>query len=866
MKTLYIVDSNSYAYRAFYAIPPLTTKDGVEVHAVYGFFNMLLKIIKNKQPDYLFLAFDYPGPNFRHKIYDEYKIQREKMPESLQVQMKIIREVAKAGNICVLEESGYEADDIIAATAYAAATAKNKVFILSSDKDMIQLINKDISILKFSKEGEIVLTPESVKEKYGITPEHIVDVLALMGDASDNIPGVKGIGEKTAYKLVQDYGTVEEIMKKAGSLKPDKVNKLVQAGLEDIKLSMELAVLRVDPSLIKKTGFVLDNCGVERMNRAGLDAEFIKYNFKSLVSDGEQVKKEAKPKGKATQITSFESVEKQLKAPGEATVIYCGNDRQPELVLVSAGKDMHYMYGKDFKGLPEALNKKKVITNSSKAVFTGLGSNAGEVIDLMLQAYLLNPEKSYNDVSHVFTEYGGGMYLSYDDVAGKGAKKIMIELADPQTLSDYASSMLETAPAVAEKLATRLKEEKIDAVYGELEIPVSYVLSVMEKTGLKIDRELLEELLEKTGKQIKKCEEKIFGDVGFEFNINSPKQLGEVLFEKLKLPPQKKNKTGYSTDSEVLSALEKLHPVVAEILRNRMLVKLKTGFLDVIKGFLTKDNKIFPVYNQNVAATGRLSASEPNIQNIPVREDEGKEIRKIFIPLEKKHVIIKADYSQIELRIMAHFSRDKKLIEAYEEGVDIHSITAAEVFGVDLKKVDQHQRRAAKTINFGIIYGISPYGLAKQLSISPGEAGEYIDKFFLTFPGVRKYQEETAASAAKNGWVETLTGRRRYMANINSKNRGIREFAERAAVNMPIQGTAADIIKKAMIEIQDWLEKEKMETKMILQVHDELVFSSPVSEKETVKKVIKRMMEGALKLDVPLTVTVGEGPNWGETE
>jgi DNA polymerase-1 len=866
MKTLYIVDSNSYAYRAFYAIPPLTTKDGVEVHAVYGFFNMLNKIIKYKQPDYLFLAFDFPGPNFRHKIYEEYKIQREKMPESLQVQMKLIREIAKAGNIKVFEENGYEADDIIAATAYAAAASKNKVFILSSDKDMIQLINKDISILKYGRDGEIILTPESVKEKYGITPGHIVDVLALMGDASDNIPGVKGIGEKTAYKLVQEYGAVEEIIKKTGSLKPDKVNKLVEAGLEDIKLSMELAVLRVDPGLIKKTGFVLDDCAVEKIDRAGLDAEFIRYNFKSLVSDGEQIKKEAKPKGTASQISSFEHMENRFKTAKAVTVLFCGNDRNPELILISAGKDMHYMYGKDFKGLPEFFSDINIVTNSSKAVFTCLGRKTGKIDDIMLQAYLLNPEKSYNDVSHVFTEYGGGMYLSYEDVSGKGAKKIMIELADPQVLSDYCSSMLETAPVVAEKLENKLKEEKLNDVCGKIEIPVSYVLSAMENTGLKIDRDLLEELLEKTAKQIEKCEEKIFSDVGFQFNINSPKQLGEVLFEKLKLPPQRKNKTGYSTDSEVLSALEKLHPVVAGILRNRMLVKLKTGFLDVIKGFLTKDNKIFPVYNQNVAATGRLSASEPNIQNIPVREDEGKEIRRIFIPLEKKQVIIKADYSQIELRIMAHFSGDKKLIHSYEEGVDIHAITASEVFGVDIKDVDQHQRRAAKTINFGIIYGISPYGLAKQLSISPGEAGEYIDKFFTTFPGVKKYQEDTAASAAKRGWVETLTGRRRYMANINSKNRGIREFAERAAVNMPIQGTAADIIKKAMIEIQVWLENEELETKMILQVHDELVFSSPAGEKELVKKEIKRMMEAALKLDVPLTVTIGEGANWGETE
>ncbi|HRU40147.1 MAG TPA: 5'-3' exonuclease H3TH domain-containing protein, partial [Candidatus Goldiibacteriota bacterium] len=381
--------------------------------AVYGFYNMLLKIIKDKKPDYLFIAFDYPGPNFRHKIYDEYKIQREKMPESLQAQMRIIREIAAAGNIRVIEESGYEADDIIAAAAYEAAGAGNKVVILSSDKDMIQLVNKDISILKFSKDGEILLTPETVREKYGITPGHIVDVLALMGDASDNIPGVKGIGEKTAYKLVQNYGTVEEIIKKAGSLKPEKVNKLVLAGLNDIKLSMELAVLRVDPSLIKKTGFVLDSCGLERINRAALDAEFIRYNFKSLVSDSAKVRKAAKPRGKALPLTSFEGFGKKLESSGEAVILFCGNERSPELILVSAGREMYYMYGRDFKGLTEDFRGRRILTNSAKTVFSMLGRGAGEVIDVMLQAYLLNPEKNYNDISHIFTEYGGGMYLSY---------------------------------------------------------------------------------------------------------------------------------------------------------------------------------------------------------------------------------------------------------------------------------------------------------------------------------------------------------------------------------------------------------------------------------------------------------------------
>ena len=366
-----------------------------------------------------------------------------------------------------------------------------------------------------------------------------------MGDASDNIPGVKGIGEKTAYKLVQDYGTVEEIMKKAGSLKPDKANKLVEAGLEDIKLSKQLAVLKVDPALIKKTGFNLKDCGLGLINRAGLDAEFIKYNFKSLVSSEEQVKKEAKPAGKASHIGSFDDIKEQLEAAAEVSIVFCGGDRNPELVLVSAGAGMFYLFGRDFTGLPGALKGKKIYTNSSKTVYTFLGREAGDgIMDIMLMAYLLNPEKSYNDMSHIFTEYGGGMYLTYEDVSGKGAKKVMIELADPASLSDYASSMLETAPGVAEKLLVKMKEEKIEPVYTGMELPVSYVLSVMESTGLRIDRERLDELLEKTQKQIKDCEEKIYGTVGFEFNINSPKQLGEVLFEKLNLPKQRKNKTG----------------------------------------------------------------------------------------------------------------------------------------------------------------------------------------------------------------------------------------------------------------------------------------------------------------------------------
>jgi len=863
MGTFYIADGNSFAYRAFFGMPPLTTADGMEVHAVYGFYNMLLRIIKDKKPDCFCIAFDYPGKTYRNEMFPGYKEKRQKMPDSLKIQMKLIKEIASAGKIPLLEEEGYEADDLIASAAHDAEKKKMKVTVLTGDKDLIQIVNKNISILRIGRDGETILTPESVKLKMGIEPHQIIDVLSLMGDSADNIPGVKGIGEKTAYALVKEYDSIDGIIKNAEKIKPERAKKLILAGIEELKISRQLITLNTDKTPLEKINFKSEECTVSSMDTAALDREFIKYNFKSLVSGG-QVKQEVKAQKKSVNISSFDEIKKELSAADTISVFF-GGEESVEIAAVSDGKKYWHMFGSSYSSLPGFLKGKKIITNSAKRIFSDSALDDKEnIFDVMLASYLVDPERNFKDAAGVFSEYLGGTFLSFDELAGKGAKKIMIELAEKENIDKYVFSLCAHAEDLAFELGKKMKKASLSAMYSGIELPLSRVLAVMEKEGLKIDRKFLQQLIKDTEKEIAASEKTVYKLTGEEFNINSPKQLSVILFEKLKLKTQKKTKTGFSTDVEVLSNLEDAHPAVAEILKYRSLTKLKGGFLDVILSYMTRDDRIFPSYNQTVAATGRLSSSNPNIQNIPVRSEEAKAIRKIFIPLGAGETVLKADYSQIELRIMAHVSGDKKLIDAFKKGEDIHTITGCEVFEVSKEKLTHEQRRFAKTINFGIIYGMSPYGLAKQLKISNYEAAEYIDKFFANFPGVKKYQQDTIASARENGYVETLMGRRRYFRDINSANRTVRELSERAAINAPIQGTAADIIKKAMIDIQGELENKKMKTKMILQVHDELVFSVPEKETAAARAMAVKLMEGSADLKVPVTVTVGTGENWFE--
>jgi len=862
-KTFYIIDGNSFAYRAFYALPPLTTKDGIEIQAVFGFYNMIQKIIKEKKPDYIALTFDHPGPTKRHKMFADYKIQREKMPESLQNQMRIIKDIAEKGKMPYFEKEGYEADDIIAAMANNAQK-ETKVVILTGDKDMLQLVNKNISVMKIKKDEDLYYTPDKIKDEYGFEPANIVDVLALMGDSSDNIPGVKGIGEKTAYKLIHEFKDVENLIKNIAEIKQEKLQKLVEKNIENIRLSRRLAVLNPDEKLINVIQFDIKQCSLQKIDTDGLNKEFLSYNFKTLVGDKSAANIEVKVNKVIKRISSFKDITAEIKKSDELIILYSGMENAVELISAEVDDKYYFIIG-DVKELPPEISNKSITTNSIKNVYKLINKEIDKrVYDLAIMSYLLDPDKSYKDLSHVLNACLGETFISFEDIAGKGAKKIDVHEVDSTLIEKYVFSMLAASGQAKEKLYLEMEKCNLKRVYTDIEIPLARVLAEMEKTGIKIDGKYLKQLISKTGESINELERGIYKDADSEFNINSPKQLGELLFEKMNLPKGKKTKTGYSTDVEVLESLSGIHPVIDKILKYRSLNKFKNSYLDVIKEFIDNDNKIYPIYNQTIAATGRLSTSRPNIQSTPVRDDEGREIRKIFIPLESGHTVISADYSQIELRVLAHFSKDKKLIQAFKEDIDIHSLTASEIFNVLPGLVTKEQRRAAKTINFGIVYGISPFGLSKQLKISNHDSQDYINRFFATFPGVKKYQNDIIQSARENGFVETLSGRRRYVPNIRSENRTIREFAERATINAPIQGTAADIIKIAMINILNRFNDTVLRTKMILQIHDELVFSTPPDEKEKVKVIIKELMENTLKIDVPLIVSIGEGENWYE--
>jgi len=854
----YIIDGNSFAYRAFYGIRPLTGPGGMEVHAVYGFFNMIKRIIKNRQPDYFTVAFDSSGPTKRHEKFTAYKEQREAMPDSLREQLKMIKQVLDKGAITRIEEPGLEADDIIASACSKAASEGIKSVIVSGDKDLIQLIDSDISMLKVSPFGEEMLGPDEVKKKYGIEPEQMTDILALMGDASDNIPGVEGVGEKTAYKLVNEFGTTENLIKKIESIEPEKLKNKIKNGLDDLKLSHELVLLKPDKEWLKKSGFRPENCLLENINRQALNSEFARFNFKSLVDHDV-------PAAKAeSSIEAAAPVKKKARVNkddgGAQALFFCGESN--ELMITSFGK------GQYFRGMGSDINlldpEKSLVTNSAKEIYKMLPDYKGRIWDISLMSYLTQPDRHYPDFFFVFSEYMGAGFMSFDELAGKGAKKIMVELLGEKQILAYSAPYMEKSAELLDILRQKLEEEGLISLYEEIEIPTSRVLAEMEKTGLRIDGAYLKELDEKTGREAAKAEKKIQALAGEEFNVNSPKQLGTVLFEKLKLPAQKKTKTGYSTDAEVLSNLEQMHEIVPEILNYRTLIKLKTGFLEAILGYMDKNSMIYPVYNQDVAATGRLSSSNPNIQNIPARGEEGRGIRKIFVPLKGHDAILKADYSQIELRILAHSSGDKRLTEAFKKGEDIHTITGCEIFGVKPDKLTGDMRRFAKTVNFGIVYGISPFGLAKQLKVNNREAAGYIDRFFLTFPGVAKYQEELIEKARHDGYVTTIFGRKRKFPEINSQNRVIREFAERGAINAPIQGSAADIMKVAMIGINEKMRLSGFESRMLVQVHDELVFSVKKGEMDKLRELAVNCMEKAADLSVPLTVNTGTGGNWYE--
>ncbi|MFH1074523.1 MAG: DNA polymerase I [Candidatus Firestonebacteria bacterium] len=846
-KKLFLIDGNSYLYRSYYAIKYLRTSKGAPTNAVFGFARLLFRILKVYKPEYLAFTFDTKGPTFRHKAFKDYKAHREPPPEELIVQIPVVKELIKAFNMPSFELSGYEADDIIAYLAKKGEKAGLQVLILTGDKDLLQLVNENIQIMSAHKD-DYIYDSKKVKEKYGITPLQMIDFLALLGDASDNIPGVDGIGEKTASELLKEFKGLDDIYAHLEKVKSEKLKEKLLKGRESAYFSRQLATL-VEPLLeIKIEDLIIKSPDVKAVISRLEELEFTSLR--------EEFKKLGVAPEKSEEITLFSEEEKtksnifELKSKEEVKELF---DKirtfKKAAVSLEAGK-MVFSYSDragarlEYDEIPaENLFLDKNIAfcffDYKKFLREYNGKlPEGEVFDCMLAAYLLNPDRgSYAPAEIIFR------YLS-ENPAEK--EEICFLLA------------------LKEKLKKELKEQKLLELFEKIEMPLVPVLASMEKTGIKLDLLYLKKLSGVLESKLSGLVKNIYGLAGEEFNINSSQQLGKILFEKLKLPVIKKTKTGASTDVEVLEELSVKSPLPAYLLEYRQLTKLKNTYIDALPLLADKENKIHTSFDQTGTATGRLSSLNPNIQNIPVRTEIGKEIRRAFIASEKGWKIISADYSQIELRILAHFSGDVNLMDAFSKDEDVHSRTAAEIFKREKTRVTDDERRIAKTVNFGIIYGISAFGLAKQLKISRTEAQKYIDSYFINYPGVEKFMRESKEKAQKYGFAETLFGRKRYIPDIKSKNKNIREFAERIALNAPIQGSASDIIKLAMVNLYRIIKEECFKGRLLLQVHDELILECPEKDAGSLKKLVKETMENVVKLKVPVKADVNSGDNWCE--
>lgn len=904
MKKFFIIDANAYIHRAYHALPLLSTSKNQQVNAVFGFIKLLLKIKNTFKPGYIAACFDYPDKNFRHEIFKDYKAHRKPLEEELISQMPIAREAVRALNIADVEIKGFEADDLIATIAKKNQKENIETVIVTGDKDILQLVeNEDILVWNDSK--DIMYDEAKVEEKFGVPPKQLLDVFSLMGDASDNVPGIKGIGEKTAVKLIKEYGTLDNVLSNASNVK-GKTGILLQEGKEAALKSKALVKLNSDVPI---------NYDLEEFINKDLDESkavpfFEKYEFNSLINkyfnfkgeDGEgkthqgviaqaDNKKEKVLPSFISEIVDTKekaiSVVKEIKEKGILSIKTIGSSTdslKAQIVGVSfyTGGTAYYIpvghnefmtkqiSFEDFKEIFEQIldsDKIKKTGHDLKHeinIYKSLGFQVKNIFfDTMLASYCLNPGNS-KDVREMSEEY-----LCFDaadeSYLGKASKKLSFSDASIKLTAQYANSISYASFHLYERFEEEIKTKKLENLFFNIEMPLIEVLSDMEIAGIKVDTEFLREFNGKVVSEIKNIESNIYKIAGTEFNINSPKQLSSIMFEKLNLPVIKKTKTGYSTDEEVLTELSS-YEFPSEVLKFRELQKLKTTYIDPISNYCTYyGDRIHTIFNQAVTTTGRLSSTDPNLQNIPIKSAYGREFRKSFIP-ENKKVFVSADYSQIDLRVLAHISGDEKLIKAFNDGEDIHSATAREVFGIGKnEKVPDNLRSAAKSINFGIVYGMSPFGLSKQLSISFAQAKEYIDGYFLRYSGVKKWMSKVVEDAKNEGFVRTVTGRIRYMPELRSSNGQVRAAGERMAMNTPIQGTSADIIKIAMINIYNELKKDESayEAVMLLQVHDDLLFEVSENKAKKLAKMIKYKMENAINLNVPLIVDVKTGKNWG---
>ena len=886
-KTLYLIDGTAYIYRAYHAIRGLTNSKGLPTNAAFGFTRILIKLIEDRSPEHVAMLFDAKGPTFRHKIYKDYKANRPPMPEDLSIQIPHIKEITKGFNIPVMEMQGFEADDLIGALGRMAEEAGFFVVMVTGDKDFVQLVTDKAVIWDPMKEKTIDI--KAVRESFGVEPGQMIDVMGLSGDTSDNIPGVPGIGPKTALTLIKTFGSMERLYEQLDKITKKKQHQNLVQYKEQAFLSKELVKINTRVPI----EFNPHDFRFKEPDNARLSSLFKTLEFRQLQKDFPK-KSDLYKKQYATVLDkdAFSDLVARLKTSDMFAVDTETTSKDPmkaKLVGLSfsmkSDEAFYIPLAHDYPDVPDQLALKTVL-NLLKSVLENpgikkIGQNikydwmvlkrhginlAGVVFDTMLASYLINPSKRAHNLDQIALDFLDHKTITYQDVTGKGKKGVSFARVPLETAGPYSCEDADITLMAYHVLKPMLEDASLVQLLKKVEMPLIPVLMKMEMTGVCVDKKKLRDLSASFENQLKGLESRIYSIAGEEFNIRSSQQLGHILFEKLKLPVQKKTrkKTAYSTDVNVLTALADKHELPELILRHRTLAKLKSTYTDALLDLVHPETeKIHTSYNQTVTATGRLSSSDPNLQNIPIRTDQGMEIRRAFIP-RVGWTLVSADYSQIELRILAHYADDEILIKAFKDDEDIHTRTATEVFQVFPSFITPELRRQAKVINFGIVYGMSPYGLSRELNISRKMAKTYIDNYFARYNGVKRFVDQTISSARDARKTSTLLGRIRHLPDINSTNKTVREFAERTAINTPIQGTAADLIKLAMIKVDAAFSERNLKAAMLLSVHDEIVFEVPPEELETVKKLIKEIMEGVWDLKVPLKVNIASGHNWAE--
>ena len=934
-KKLFLLDGFALIFRAYYAYikNPLLNSKRMNVSAIYGYTNALVDLLTTEKPTHIALVLDAPGPTQRAQEFEFYKANREETPEDIKLSIPYIVKVTEAFNIPILLKEGYEADDIIGTIAKKAETEGFTTYMVTPDKDFGQLVSDKIFMYKPGRKGkprEVMGVPEILERWQIENPEQVIDILGLMGDAVDNIPGIVGVGEKTAIKLLKQFGSIENMLENTDQIK-GKLREKVESSKENAIISKKLATIILDVPL----EYSLEACILEEPNRKALEEVFTELEFRSIgkrilgddfsvnkATPSKKAKKAAatgqmdlfappnelhselmsavneKDEGKNIENTKHDY--QLIDTPQKRKKLINSLNKQKEVCFDTettglnanncelVGISFSYRIGEGFYvPIPENQDEAKAILSEFAKFFENekiakIGQNLkydflvlkwygievkGEVKDTMLQHYLIEPDMRHN-LNYLSETYLNYTPVAIEDLIGKkGKKQGNMRDVEVEKVKEYASEDADISLQLYQQFDAVLEKNKFQDLYKKVEAPLVNVLTEIEYNGVKVDVDFLNNYSVELESEITELTNKIYDQSGEEFNISSPKQLGEVLFEKMEIEYKgKKTRTGqYSTAEDTLQKLKEGNPIIENILEYRTLNKLKSTYVDAIPKLVNpRTNRIHSSFNQAVAATGRLSSSDPNLQNIPIRTERGKEVRKAFIPRDDKYTLLAADYSQIELRIIADLSKDKAMINAFKEGLDIHTATASKVYGIAMDKVDSDMRRKAKMVNFGIIYGISPFGLAQRLGVKRGEAKELIDTYFEQYPKIKEYMDNSIVKAQETGYAETILGRRRYLKDIKSKNHTVRSFAERNAINAPIQGSAADMIKVAMINVFEEMKKKKMESKMILQVHDELLFDARIDELDELQKLVEKNMVNAVKMSVPIEVGMGTGNNWLE--